>query len=655
MAAELNEAERYRTLTGPARWLQAGLLVLMPIAGALFVLDIPSRMGAALFREQYLGLFMALVLASTFLSVRAGRRAPQRTVPWYDWALAAAGLVVGGYIAVLYPSIAYSLAVITPDKWVLGVLAVVLFLEATRRLAGWTVMFLGLGFILYARFAYLFPGILQGRAVSWERLSLYLYLDTNSLMGVPLQVAATVVLAFVLFGQVLYYAGGADFLVDFALATMGRFRGGPAKMAIVSSSLFGTISGSAVANVAVDGPITIPLMKRAGYPAHLAAAIEATASTGGQLMPPVMGVAAFIIAEFLAIPYAEVALAALLPALLFYIVLFVQVHLEAAKAGITGLPPHEIPQLRRVMRKGWSFLVPLLVLVYTLFFLGWQGGESGLAGAGAALLVAMIDPATRVGWRRLLEILETTGKGLLDIGAITGVAGFMIGMLQFSGLGFKLTLLLIHLAGDSLFLLLTLTAAAAMVLGMGMPTAAVYVLLAVLVAPALVQLGVMPLAAHLFVFYFGMLSMITPPVCLATFTAAAFAKADFMRAGWAGVRLGAAAYVIPFLFAYSPELLLRGEPLSVIVAAVTAIAGAVLLAAALSGYMYQPLTWVQRILLVVAALGLLTPSSENSFLFSWAFELIGVVLAVLVLVPVWHRSRRQGLVRAQETAALEQG
>jgi TRAP transporter 4TM/12TM fusion protein len=297
------------------------------------------------------------------------------------------------------------------------------------------------------------------------------------MIGQPLQIGASIVLVFVLFGEALYAIGGAAFLSDFALAVMGRFRGGQAKIAIVSSSLFGNISGSAVANVVVDGAFTIPMMKRAGYPPPVAAAIEAVASTGGQIMPPVMGAAAFLIAEYLAIPYAQVALAAFVPALLYYIALFIQVDLLAARNGIYGLPPAELPRLLPVLRRSAGFVVPLTVLIIWMFFLNRRPEEAGLLAVASALLVGFLTPGVRLGPRQLLNILINTGRGMLEIAAITGLAGVVIGVLQLTGLGFTLTLTLLNVGQNSAILLLILTAIVSIILGMGMPTTAVYVLL----------------------------------------------------------------------------------------------------------------------------------------------------------------------------------
>ena len=368
---------------------------------------------------------------------------------------------------------------------------------------------------------------------------------------------------------------------------MGRFRGGQAKIAIVSSSLFGNISGSAVANVVVDGAFTIPMMKKAGYPAPVAAAVEAVASTGGQIMPPVMGAAAFLIAEYLQIPYAQVALAALVPAVLYYVALFIQVDLLAARNGIHGLPRNEVPKLLPVLKRSTTFVGPLTVLIIWMFFLNRRPEEAGLLAALAALIIGFLTPGVKIGWRGILKILSNAGRGMLEIAAITGLAGVVIGILQLTGLGFTLTLTLLNIGQSNALLLLVLTAIVSIILGMGMPTTAVYVLLAVLVAPGLAKLGIEPIAAHLFIFYFGMLSMITPPVCMASYAAASIGKTDPIKTGWEAMRLCAIAYIVPFLFVFSPSLLLIGHWYEVVLSMITAIIGAILLGVGLVGYLFS--------------------------------------------------------------------
>jgi TRAP transporter 4TM/12TM fusion protein len=599
------------------------------VLGALWALEVHHYLPWTFFREQYLGLFLGLALAAVFLGVKVREREAGSSVPWFDGVLALAGFAVGGYVAVLYPRIAYQLGFVTWDKVALGALAIGLVLEATRRLAGWPLVWVAVACLLYAKFAHLLPGVFHGKGAPWGRLPTYLYLDSNGLLGLPLVVAATIVAAFVLFGRALYAVGGDRFLTDVALVAMGRFRGGPAKVAVVSSSLFGTVSGSAVANVVLDGAITIPMMKRAGYPPHVAAAIEAVASNGGQIAPPVMGAASFLIAEFLGIPYGEVVLAALVPACLYYLALFVQVDLEAAKLGLAGLPREQLPRLSEVLGRGWVFVVPLLVLLYTLMVANWEAGKAGMAAVFATLAVGALRAETRPTGRALLATLTETGRTLLDIVIVTALAGLVIGALQLSGLSARLPLMLLTLAGGQILLLLLLTGVVCIVLGMSLPTTVVYVTLAVVVGPALTQLGIVPIAAHLFLFYFGMLSLITPPDCVATYAAAAIARADFWRAGWTGMRLGVVAYVVPFVFALHPALLLRGTAGEIVLALVASTIGVIGLGVGCAGYLFRPLGWGKRsAVLAVGLLFLALPPGVGSLLgYGAALVFTGLFLA----------------------------
>jgi TRAP transporter 4TM/12TM fusion protein len=604
---EVEEPTRFRALTGWPRAVERGLLLALALTGIGWALEVQQVLAGAVFKEQYLGLFLGLALAAVFVATRARRADPAERVPWYDWLLAAAGLAVGLYVAAFFPAIAYTLGQTTLDRVALGALAIGLVLEATRRLTGWALVWVAVSCLAYAKLAGLLPAPLTAKSASWERLAVYLYLDANGLFGVALAVAAGIVVAFVFFGQTLAVVGGDRFLTDVALAAMGRYRGGPAKVAVVSSTLFGTVSGSAVSNVVVDGALTIPMMKGAGYPAHLAAAIEAVASNGGQIMPPVMGAAAFLIAEHLGIPYGEVALAAAIPAGLYYLALFVQVDLEAARHGLAGLPAAELPRLGAVLRRGGIFAIPLGVLVYALMIAGWEPARAGLAAAAAALLAGALGRDTRPRLRDVVGAVVGTGRAMLDLAAITALAGLVIGALQLSGFASRLPLLLVGLAGGHVVALLVLAALVSIVLGMSLPTTVVYVTLAVLVGPALAQLGILPLAAHLFLFYFGMLSLITPPDCLATYAAAAIARADFWKTGWAGMRLGIVAYIVPFAFALDPALIGKGSMAAIAVAVLAASAGVVFLAVGCVGHLARPLGWPTRAALLAAGLLTLAP------------------------------------------------
>ncbi len=628
MNENLDTSTKFRSLSGAPKAIARALVYLLTILGALWAMEVHNALGWAFFREQYLGLFLALALGAIFIGVKASRKEPEGRIPWYDWLLGLGGLLIGIYVTVMYPTIAYRLGILSPERWLIGAVAVMLILEATRRLVGWALVWMAVVFIFYAKFAFLFPGLLYAKGSSWERIATYLYLDASGLLGFPIAVTASIIVAFIFFGQALYAVGGDKFLSDVALVAMGRYRGGPAKVAVVSSSLFGTVSGSAVSNVVVDGAITIPMMKRTGYPPHLAAATEAVASTGGQIMPPVMGVAAFLIAEFLNIPYKDVALAAVIPACLYYLALFTQVDLEAAKYGLVGLPAEQLPKFRSVMRRGWVFVIPLVVLVYTLMIDNWQPGKAGMAAVISVFILGALQKETRPSFAAILKSIEETGKTLLDIVAIAALAGLVIGSLQLSGLSFKLSLLLVTFAGGNTFLLLFLTAIVCIILGMGMPTAIIYVMLAVLVGPALTQLGIVPLAAHLFLFYFGMLSMITPPVCLATYAAASLARSDFWLTGWAGARLGIVAYVVPFVFAYHPALIFHGKPWEIMLAIGTAVIGVVLLGIGCAGYLFRPLTGIKRAVAALAGFLLILPPADaagvlvNSIAFASGLALV---------------------------------
>ncbi len=652
MAVE-GELTKFRSLHGLAGFLEKLLLAAIPLSGLFFVPDLPFYFGLAIMREQYLGLFLGLILAAVFISVPPSNSADRYRVPWYDVLFSVLGLTVGLYVTFFFPEVLRRMGDPDPHRIALAVIAVVLIFEALRRTVGWILVGVGAFFLLYARYADFFPGELRGTGVPWDRLVNYLYTDANSLFGLPLSVAAFVVLPYIFFGQILFAIGAGKLLTDFAMAMFGRQRGGAAKMSVVASSLFGTISGSSVANVATTGILTIPMMKQTGYRAHVAGGIEAAASTGGQLMPPIMGAAAFLMAEFLAIPYREVVVAALLPAVLYYIVIFTQVDLEAGKLGLRGLPPEQLPALRPLLLNGWLFVVPLCVLIYGLFIMGREPGTAGVYAVLASLVLGFFKRALRARPWWVLESLIGTGRAMLELGTTVALAGLVVGVVQVSGLGFILSHGLVSIAGGNVLYLLFLTALVSMILGMGMPTTAVYVLLAVLVGPALAQLGIDVLAAHLFIFYFGMASMTTPPIALAAFAAASIAQSSPMRTAVHAMRFGAVKYVVPFLFVFSPALLLKGNVGDVVLASVTALIGALLLGMTLTGYFVRDLGSVKRVLLGAASLALLIPAAGEGFIFTWITDVAGITLALAVLASEWAavRFRRPTSIGVFTTAA----
>ncbi len=626
MSEERNEGGAFRPLARPVKVVHDVLLVSLALLGAVWSLEIHADLGIIIFKEQFLALIFTIGMVGIFIAVPARKGAPPGPTPWYDWLLAAASIVVGFYVMIGFPVLRNDLGSMSADRMILGTIAVILVMEATRRVAGWALLVLAGFLIFYALTSDYFPGFLEAPGESWDRLAIYMYLDGNALFGFPLTVTASMIIAFIIFGRMLYAVNGAEILTDFAMAAMGGFRGGPAKVAVLASSFFGTISGSAVANVLMDGPITIPMMRKSGYPGPIAAAIEAVASTGGQIMPPVMGITAFIMAEFLAVPYGEVVLAALLPALLYYVALFAQVDIEAARHNLGGLPRSQLPRIVTASKRGLVFVIPIAVLIWTLMFERWQPGKSAMAAAIVTVVIGVLHPYTRPSLRRLLDELRETGRIILDLMVITAIAGIIIGLLQLTGLAFNVSLLLAEAAGGSLPLLLLLTAVVCIVLGMGMPSAVIYIVLSVIAAPALVEAGVVEMSAHLFLFYFGMLSMITPPVCLATIAAASVAGTNFWQTGWAGVRLGFAAYVVPFLFVYYPELIFVGSAGAIALVLAKITIGLIVLCYALTGFMCDPLNWMERGIAAVAGLVIVALPLDTTV------GLVSVALALAVSV-----------------------
>ncbi|MEE8434179.1 MAG: TRAP transporter fused permease subunit [bacterium] len=646
MAEKAQPEERYRKLEHPAmRLLQRALLWGLTVIAIFYNFDVPSRAGLMMLPEQYLGIILVLVLSSIFLSAPAHRGAPRTRASWYDLALSLLSVVVGGYLAIYYPRIVNEVGELTPDKVWMGLLALFLVMEAARRITGWVLVVISGVFIFYALFADFFPGILYMRAIPWPRVAVHLFIDPNALLGIPLNIVSTIVIAFIFFGQVLFASGGGAFFTDLAMAVMGRFRGGAAKISLVASALFGTISGSPVANVVVVGFVSIPMMIRSGYRPHVAGAVESVASNGGQLMPPVMGAAAFVMAEFLGLPYGQVAIAALIPALLYYVALFVQVDLEAGKMGILRLPEEEIPPLAGSLRRGWIFILPLVLIIYILFVLNLHAAKAGFFSAAFALALTYLMPKKRIGWRKFLEILEKTGLAMLEVAVVCAVAGVVIGVLTLTGLGFVFTLVIENYGKDNLLLILVLTGFVALILGMGMPTTAVYVIVALALAPALMKLGIPAMSAHLFVFYYAMLSMITPPICIAAFAGAAIAGSNPMRTGFACMRLGIIAYLVPFIFVLDPLLLMDGPGHLVILAAITAIAGTVVIGTVMVGYFLRPVPWVLRILLGLGGLSLLIPPG-GEIPYSWALNGAGAVVCGTILFREW-RLRAKGAPSGQ--------
>jgi TRAP transporter 4TM/12TM fusion protein len=640
-ARELTDspAEPAHPLLRGAAAVLSGLLTAICIGWAL---DIPSYLGVAFYTEQLLSLVLGLALATVYYTVSWRGYAHRGTFPWLDVVLGTIALAAGAWVSVEYQRLLNDVTYYTPEIVGLSIILVPLVLEAVRRCTGWALLLIVIVFIGYALLAQYAPMAIRGKPSAFFPLITYLAFDTNAMLGSPLRVGAEVVALFLWMGDMLIRAGGGEFFLDLARALLGHRRGGTAKICVVGSALFGMISGSAVSNVASIGPLTIPMMIRTGYSPRVGGAIEAVGSTGGQLMPPVMGAAAFLMAEFLEMPYAEVAVAATIPAVLYYLALYWQVDLMAAKGRIAPLT-EELPRAREVLREGWHFILPLAALIFTLFTWESSPNLAAIVAAAAIFVVGMLRGyrGRRLKLTDFLRTLSTSGRATSDLLMTLAAAGFVIGVLNASGLGFALTLWLISLAHGSLWVLLVITALVSLVLGMGMPTSAVYVLLAVLAAPSLVQAGVVKIAAHLFILYFGMLSMITPPVALAAFAAANISKAGPMETGWTSVRIGWAMFVLPFMFVLSPTLLMQGPLGSVIFDSITATIGIYLTICGMLGYFQRPLSVPQRVVLCIAGLAAIVPDSHFGLVFPGFLSLSGIAVGGIVLLLGHLVARRQ--------------
>jgi TRAP transporter 4TM/12TM fusion protein len=596
-------------------------------------LDIPLLLWAGL----------ALALLWTFL---ASRRAFARG---FDYASAVVSLLLCGYIFVRYEPLTYELAMLPVEGIVGSAILLFLVLEASRRTSGFGFVGIILAMAVYIYISPSLPGDFQTRWVSPERLVAYLGLDVNSMIGAILQVAVLVVIPFTILGQVLARTGGADFFADISMAAMGRFRGGAAKIAVVGSALFGMISGSAVSNVLAVGIVTIPTMIRSGFSRYKAAAIESVGSTGGQLMPPVMGAAAFIMAEFLQVSYGAVCIAAAIPAVLYYACLFIHVDLDAAKHGIGSVQDPNAPRLAEVMKSGWHFLVPIAFLVIALIY----PEVLLLTPEKAAIVSTVILMALTLvfGYRGkrptllgLAKAVIETGRISLDILLIGAAAGVMVGILAISGLAFSMTLQLLALSGENLFLLLLLIAVLAFVLGIGLPTVSVYILTATLLAPALVKLGVTPMAAHMFVMYNGMLSMITPPVAFAAYAAANIARTDGWTTGWIACLVGWSTFILPFLFVLTPSLLMDGPSYLIAWNFCRILFGLFMGTAAILGFGLTHLSKPVRLL--YGALSVLIVLPPESFAGGYYVNFSGIAAGIVLLV-IDHLRRSSAAAKAE--------
>ena len=609
-----------------------GAAALMTIGCLVWNLDILNMFGFAPIEESFQAFVLGLALTVTFLTIGITRKSSEK-LPWYDLILSVATISLLLYVSANFLRLKEEgYANSTNEVILIGAILTFMVLEGLRRSAGYVLLCVVGVFLIYAPLAHLVPGELVGLDLPLWQIGMNFGFNPNAIFGLPLVISTTIVIMFILMGQILLRAGGSEFFTDLAMATMGRRRGGAAKISVMASALFGTISGAAVSNVVVTGVVTIPLMRDSGYKATHAGAIEAIASTGGQMMPPIMGAAAFLMAETLEIPYAEIVIAALVPSILYYFAAYIQVDLIAAKDNISAVN-QDIPRLKQVLREGWYFIPPFVVLVYMLF---WANQPAAVAGiwASAVLIVSgsvFSYKGKRIRFQDLYEILAETGLITIQLIMIVAAAGLVIGVLNITGLGLALPTALINIAGNNLAVLLAIAAVICIILGMGMPTTAVYILLSALIAPAIIEAGVDDVPAHMFILYFGMMSMITPPIALAAFAAATLTKADPMTTGFVAMRFGWTAYVVPFLFVIAPSLLLLGEDnVQVLIDVFTALVGVYLISVAAIGYFRRPINSLMRLFLVITGFAAIIP--DNAVGLGNIADVAGCVLGILYLL-----------------------
>ncbi|MGP3779647.1 TRAP transporter permease [Halanaerobium saccharolyticum] len=584
-------------------------------------------------RAVHLGFIFTLIF---LLYPALKKKKKNKFILAFDLLLALGSIAISSYIIINYEALVHRAGMYTELDQFMAILAIIIVLEGTRRALGPELPVISILFLLYAHYGQQMPGMLAHRGYSWSRIASHMYFTTEGIFGIPLGVSATYIFLFLLLGAFAKRTGLGDLFIDLALSLTGRTTGGPAKAAVVSSGLMGSISGSSVANTVTTGSFTIPLMKRVGYNSRFAAAVEAAASTGGQIMPPIMGAAAFIMAEFIGVPYVTIAKAAILPAILYYITVGLMVHFEAKKQGLQGISDELIPRFLTVLKTRGHMIVPLIIIFYYLFR-GYTPLRAAFLGIIVSFALSFLKEDTRMSLQDLLDTLREGAISALGVAAACAAVGFIVGVTTLTGLGLKFTSLTVALSQGNLFLALFFTMVACTILGTGLPTTATYIVLATMAAPALTELGVPILAAHLFVLYFGVVADLTPPAALAAYAGAGISGSNPLKTGLTAVKLAIAGFVVPFVFAYSPSLLLIDtNAVQVILITGSSILGVFALAAAVLGYLNRKTTIIERLILLGSAYGLLIPG--------WQSDIYGVLLLAVV---IYLQFRNKGDFKAQ--------
>lgn len=617
---------RFRILSGWQAKLVAAIAILMScfhFYTSGFGLLLAQKQGAV-----HLAFTLCLVFLLYPFSTKASKA---NKIPLYDFILAALGIISSMYLVLCYDELITRAGLPNSTDLLMGFIMIIVLLEATRRISNPILPCLAIVALLYCYFGRSMPSLIMHRGFSVARIINHMYLGTEGIFGAPIEVSSTFVFMFILFGAVLEKTGLGKFIIDLSLALAGWSTGGPAKVAVVSSGLMGTVSGSSVANVCTTGMFTIPLMKSVGYEPHFAAAVEAVASTGGQIMPPVMGAAAFIMAQILGVPYMDVVIAAIIPAFLYYFAVMIQVHFEATRLGLKGIPFSQLPPLWPLIKAKGFLLIPLLAIIYFLLA-GYTPLKAAFNGIIVSFVLSWLNKETRLTLPRICEAFETGARGAIGVACACGTVGIIVGMGTLTGLALRIATAVVALAGGSKILTLFFTMVASLLLGMGLPTTANFIVTSTMAAPALLLLGVPAEAAYMFVFYFGIAADLTPPVALAAYAGAGIAGSDPMKTGITAFKLALAGFIVPYVYAYNPMLLfIEAEPFPLIQAVLTSMIGVCLLAMCTVGYFKAPIMWPLRIIAMVGAICLLVPGTIS--------DLVG--LAILGIIYFVQRFKAQ--------------
>ncbi len=593
----------------------------------IYVLDIlPMVFGKSIQQSINLGVFLGIILFLAFLYYPFKGESRKGKPAWYDIIPAILSLVPTLYYSLFFESTLFALEYSTPINSIMGGLLVILVWEAARRTTGWPfALIIGLA-MAYILFGSILPGVFKTSSFSLQKVLGFMYVSRDGIIGIPTTIASKTILTFLLFAQILFVSGAGDWFVNVANSIVGHVRGGPAKAAVVGSGLLGMITASPPANVASVGTVTIPLMKKLGFKSHFAAGVEAVASTGGQLMPPIMGSVVFVLCEYIGMPYGQLIIYAFIPAILYYLALFIQVDLYAAKTGIRGLPKADLPPFLKTVKQGYWYVIPIAVLLICMIVLDLSAEKSAIYALFTVIIISMFRRNERMGIKKLAGGAEGAMRSLVPVAVACAGCGIITGSLTLSLVSYKLAFSLTEAIGQNLILVLLLEAVISLILGMGVGPLVSYLTLAMMAAPVVVQMGVPVLAAHLFLFYWAVTCFITPPYAIASFVAAAIAKTSLWKTGLQAMRLGVGIYIVPLFFVYNPAILLIGSPASIVMAIVTAIVGIAALAAGLEGYLLKDLNWPQRILLMGGGFYLAISSS---------FDQLYAVAAIAAAVA-WH-------------------